>query len=323
MTLSYVFRLLCLCLATFFLVNLVLGLAVRAATAAAVRWAERMPARAAAHWLLALRLAPPAIALFVVAALCVPSYLWLEPEAASEEIGVPCLLAAVLGAMVWILAMVRSVRIAARSSRYVDAFQRAGVQMKLRGCRLPVWMVGEGSASLMLAGVLRPRIFVAQRVMAALTPEQFEAAVRHEVAHLQSHDNSKRVLLLFAPGLLPFFRGLDSLETHWSRIAEWAADDRSVEGDAQRSLALASALVRVARLAPAACPVPMIASLFQEGRDLAARVDRLLNAAPVRSKRRFPMIPAGGAVLLASLAAMILQPTTFHSVHRLLEELIH
>ena len=68
----------------------------------------RRRARRAAHaaapagrFLLALRLLPAALALFVVAGLCVPSYLWLEPETGPEEVGAGCLAAAILAAVLW------------------------------------------------------------------------------------------------------------------------------------------------------------------------------------------------------------------------------
>jgi hypothetical protein len=112
----------------------------------------------------------------------------------------------------------------------------------------------------------------------------------------------------------------------WSRFTEWAADDRAVDGDSHRSLCLAAALVRVARLAPAACPSPAITSLLGQGRDLAARVERLLHPAPSRENPE-PAMPAAAAgasvALTALLLAVLLQPSTLYSVHRWLEELIH
>jgi hypothetical protein len=325
-TLAYPVRLLCLCLAAFFLVHLAVGLAVLAISPAAVRRAERMAPRSAAGWLLALRLAPLACSLFVVAALCVPSYLWLEPEAGAEEAGFACLASALLGLAVWCFSITRGVRAVRRSLRYADRCQRAGIRIRIEGDPSPVWAMEGAAGSLMLAGILRPRLFISRRVMAALSAEQLAAAVRHESAHRVSRDNLKRLLLLLAPGILPFFRGFGSLEAHWARFTEWAADDSAVDGDSRRSLSLAAALVRVARLAPASYPSPVITSLLGEGRDLAARVDRLLRVAPAGDKpsRGMPVVSTSAALVLTGLlVAAMLQPATFHSVHRLLEGLIH
>jgi Zn-dependent protease with chaperone function len=325
-TLAYPLRLLCLCLAAFFLVHLAVGLVALAITPAAVRMAERMTPRSAARWLLTLRLAPLACALFVVAALCVPSYLWLEPEAAAEEAGFACLASALLGLAVWCISIARGVRAAARSLRYIDRCQRAGFRIRLEGDPSPVWIMEGAAGSLLLAGIFRPRIFISQEVLAALSPEQLAAAVRHENAHRVSHDNLKRLLLVLAPGVVPFFHGFRSLEDHWARFTEWAADDRAVDGDSRRSLSLAAALVRVARLAPASFPSPVVVSLLNAGRDLAARVDRLLRAAPATAPpvRGMPVVAAGAALVLTGLlVAVLLRPATFHGVHRLLEDLIH
>src|ERR1017187_10273537 len=78
-----------------FVVHSVVGVVVAAGGGAAVRAARRMRPRLAGRFLLALRLLPAALGLFVVAALCVPSYLWLEPETNAEELGAECLASAI------------------------------------------------------------------------------------------------------------------------------------------------------------------------------------------------------------------------------------
>ena len=103
----YLLRLLCLCLAAFFVIHSVVGLLVALSGPAAVRIARRMRPRSAGRFLLALRLLPAALALFVVAGLCVPSYLWLEPEINAEEVGAACLAAAVLAAALWTISTAR------------------------------------------------------------------------------------------------------------------------------------------------------------------------------------------------------------------------
>jgi Zn-dependent protease with chaperone function len=322
--LPYPLRLLCLCLAAFFLVHLALGLFVLAIAPAAVRMAERTAPRLASRWLLVLRLFPVACSLFVVAALCVPSYLWLEPQATAEEVGLVCLMAALLGVAVCGASILRGVRATARSLRYLDLCQRAAFRTRLPEDPAPVWILEGAPGSLWLGGIVNPRIFISRQVMSALSTEQLAVAVGHESAHRVSRDNLKRLLILLAPGVFPFFRGFEALERHWARFTEWAADDRAADGDSGRSLSLAAALVRVARLGPASHPSPLTTSLLDDGRDLAARVDRLLRLEPAGAKPRRRMPAAGAALLLAGLMLVaMLQPTTFYSVHRLLEYLIH
>ena len=94
MILLYLPRLACLCLATFFLVHLALGVAAWFLAPAAMRMARRLGAGAAARLLLTLRLFPATASGLVVAGVCVPSYLWLEPRAAAEEVSLAAIAAA-------------------------------------------------------------------------------------------------------------------------------------------------------------------------------------------------------------------------------------
>src|ERR1039458_4432118 len=91
---SYLFRLLCLSMASFFLVHLALGAALSVLAPAAIRLSERLRPQLAARLLLLLRLAPTGLSLLMVAGLLAPSYLWLEPRATIEPIGWVWLVAA-------------------------------------------------------------------------------------------------------------------------------------------------------------------------------------------------------------------------------------
>src|SRR4029077_4506078 len=94
MILPYFLRLLSLCFASFFVLNFAAGLLVRSSCKSAIRSAESKTPSMAARLLLAFRLLPAALATLFVVGLCVPSYVWLEPAATSERVGVNC---AILG----------------------------------------------------------------------------------------------------------------------------------------------------------------------------------------------------------------------------------
>lgn len=325
MTFPYLVRLLCLCLASFFLVHFALGLVIWVFAPVAIRMAERIRPRAAARMLLALRLLPLGFSLFVVTALCVPSYLWLEPEAAVEDVGLGCLVAALLGIAIWGISITRGLRATTGSFRYIRHCQRIGRKTSLQGELVPVWIIEGATPFLALAGIVNPRLVASQALVSELSAEQLEAALRHERAHWMSRDNLKRLFILLAPDIFPFLRGFGPLERGWARFTEWAADDSAVAGNPLRSLSLASALVRVARMGAAPQPSPLVTSLVGDGQDLSARVDRLLRIDPPRetSERRTPILGAGATLMLAaSVIAVVSQPATFHSVHRFLEHLI-
>jgi Zn-dependent protease with chaperone function len=319
----YLLRLLCLCLAAFFVVHTLAGIAVALTTRAAVRAAQRMRARRAAGFLLALRLLPSALALLVVGAVCVPSYLLLEQEASSEEVGALCIVAAMLTVALWCVSLVRSARAAECSVRHTRAWENIGSQRNLNGAQHPVLVVDAPAPLLALAGVFRTRLVISRRVAGTLSPEQLCAALRHEEAHRASRDNLKRLLMLLSPGLLPGWNGFHALERGWSRFTEWAADDDAVAGNPRLSLSLAAALVRIARMSGTPAPVPLSASFLGDSGDLFIRVDRLLRPAtpgPLPHRTR--------AVAIAVTIAAVLLTATLHSAtlegaHRLMETLLH
>lgn len=323
MSLPYLARLVCLCLAAFFLVHAALGLAVSALAPRAVRFASRMAPVDGAQLLLALRLFPAAFALLVVAGLCTPSYLYLEPKGAPEEMGPACFAAALMGLALWGQSLVRATRAMARSLRHIRQCRAHSREMRLPGERKAAWVMEGTAPCVMLAGVFRPRVVISRGVVAALSTEQLSAVVRHERAHGASRDNLKRLLLLLAPGILPFASGFRNLERAWAKISEWAADDRAAAGKTRRSLSLAAALVRVARLGSAA---PALAtSLMADGADLSERVDRLLRPVRRTARRghREPILTASAGLLLTgALIAVMAHPVTLHSAHECLEFLI-
>jgi len=317
MTLSYPLRLMCLSLACLFAVNLASSILLRCLATRAIRRAERMEARQAARFLLALRLLPAVFALFCVAGLCVPSYLWLEPVSATEQAGAACLIAAVLGAALWMASIVRASLAALRSFHFGRRCRRIGLKQGLTP--LPIIEIAGGGRVVALAGIFRSQLVMSSEVAAALDPAQFDAVVWHELAHHRSRDNFKRLLIALAPG---WFLGLH--ERAWKRFSEWAADDRAAAGDSRRAADLAMALVRVARLEAGALP-PSLATPLVTNNDaeLAARVDRLLEnrtAGAAASHRRSPWSIAAFAAGLVGIA--MLSPAALAWVHRILERLM-
>ena len=301
MIFPYTLRLLCLSLASFFLVNLAAGLLVRILAPAAIRSAGRMRSRTGARVLFALRLAPAGLAIYAVAGLCVPSYLAMEPESLAEPVGWICLAAAALGLAACGTAVARSVGAALRSRRYLAA---------------------NGPVRFALAGIVRPRLVASREVVSALPPRELAIALRHERAHWKSRDNLKRLVMLLVPDPLPFCRTLQPLERAWARLAEWAADDAAVAGDQANSVALASALVRVARLGSAQAFPELLMSLTSTSEELSARVDRLLLPGTSALHGASAAWVAGVLPLLAALLVFPLRPPALSLIHRLLERLI-
>jgi Zn-dependent protease with chaperone function len=324
---SYIGRLLCLSLACFFLVNLALGAIVAWSASRAVRLADRMKPRTAARFLLTLRLFPGLGAVLAVAGICVPSYLWLEPRGASEDVGAAFLAVGLLGAMVCGISMARAANALVISRRYIRDCERAGEKVVIAG--EPAWVVKDGGRIIALAGMFRPQVLISHDAITALEAEQIKSVLRHERGHGVSHDNLKRLALTLAPDALPFVRwGFSTIEHAWAKFAEWAADDYAAMGDPALSVSLASALVRVARI-PAGAPTPAFLTPFMDG-DFSTRVERLLaDPVPVEqgvwpqfSRGAYRALWVGIGVTAAVAFLLLLRPATLLSAHMLLERLI-
>ena len=285
MIVPYALRLLCLCLASFFVVNAAAGLAAGLASRAIVRLAETMRPRSAARVLFGVRALPCVLGAGAVLFFCVPSYLWLEPQSYSERMGWACLTLALLGAAGWLGSFARVARALAASVRFRRACQEAGCTILLLDESSTAVIVNKDGPLLALAGLFRPRLIISDALVRSLSLEELQVALLHENAHRDSRDNLKRLVLLLAPAPIPFFRVFSSLEQSWAKLSEWAADDEAVRGDSQRALSLATALLLVARMMGTAPRLSFLhTSLCAGDHDLSARVDRLLTLQPAPAK---------------------------------------
>jgi len=328
MNLPYTVRLLCLCCASFFLIHMALALVARMGAGTAVRLAEHMKPQTAARLLFVLRVLPLALALTAVLAFCIPSYLWLEPEAAGEKVGLLCVLMAVLGVVLWMPALKRVIGAVRGTSRYLNDCERHGRKISVPGEDSPALLLTDRAPVLAVAGIFRPRLLISRRVLRALSPQQREAALRHEHAHRSSGDNLKRLLILLAPDAIPFVATFTGLERAWSKFTEWAADDEATGGDPERALTLASALVRVAKMKMGSRPRAnmLSCSLVGGGQELSDRVDRLLRpqpkpGKPVKEVAR--LLGSAGALVAAAVGVITLWPGSLALVHQALEQLVH
>ena len=306
MTLPYVARLLCLVWALFCLIYVGTAAIVALYSPRALRIAQRLSPAAAARFLMTLLLMPAGLAVLGAIGLCVPSYLWFEPEGIEEQVGIACLIAALLGSLICAHALFRLSRNAVRSLLFTRRCLRSGGETQA------AVVVDTAQPMIVLTGLLRPRIVVSKSIVNALSEEELRMVLNHENAHRASRDNLKLLCFSIAPGFA-------ALERAWLRYAEFAADERAVAGDARQSMALASALVRVARFGRAQHGSPVAISFLGDACDLSARVDRLLNPQPPQYAR-----PGfGAALMLAACAITIaLNPSTFRLVQSILERLL-
>ncbi len=326
MSLTYTWRLLCLCCASFFVLHLALAVTTRLSAATAMRMAARMKPSSAARFLFFLRISPMVLTVFAVLAFCIPSYLWLEPEAAGEKVGFVCFLMGTLGAAIWALSLARVASAVRGTVQYLHQCERHGRKINVPGEPSPALLLADQAPVLAVAGVVHPRLVISKPVLHGLTADQRDAALRHERAHRTSRDNIKRFLILLSPDVVPFLRAFTALERSWAKFTEWAADDQAVEGDANRALSLASALVCVAKMGSKPQLSYLFSSLVADDHELTERVDRLLRPQPNPGKPAEVLVPfltSASALVAAAVALVLVWPGSLSLVHQALEHLVH
>lgn len=243
--------------------------------------------------LLALRLMPATLSTLFVATLFLPAHILFEPAESEESLGLTLGAVAALA----VLLLLRSLfRVASVLRADFELFALMRRVARPHGTAFEV----RGLAGVSLAGIVRPRILIGSSALAALTPAELEVAISHEHAHRRSLDNVKRFAICCAPdvlGLLPIAR---RLERRWEAETECQADAWAVGGDTSRAVALASALVKVARLPRAAAIQPSPSwSNFHVPALLEMRVRRLIDG-PSHVPRRHTAW--WGAIVLAVAA---------------------
>jgi Zn-dependent protease with chaperone function len=132
--------------------------------------------------------------------------------------------------------------------------------------------------------------------------------LRHEAAHVTLRDNLKRFAMRASPD---FIAAGSAIERAWSSAAEEAADAAAVAEHPSTALALADALIRVARLAPPR--TPELASAFYLGGSIESRVRRLVapdSQSPQAPSRLGRVLLIGGSLCIA--AALFVSAPLLH-----------
>lgn len=280
--------------------------------------AQKHSMRRAADFLLLMRGVPLAAAVLVTALLVAPSFLLLEPRVADEPFGIGALVLAIAGVAIVFCGVLKAMFALKVSSRSIaESVRQARVAGSISA--VPLFRVTPTAHGLTVAGVLKPRVLISDAVESLLTSRELQTALRHELAHVRRHDNLKKLFLRVIA-----FPGMEGLESAWLHATEMAADDAAVCSPDQ-ALDLASALIKLSRLTPAAPAVLLTTALAQSpAASVNARVERLiawdnLRLTPTRRYSRLYILCAGlgAAVALAWTYGALLQ-----QVHSLTEWLV-
>jgi beta-lactamase regulating signal transducer with metallopeptidase domain len=274
---------------------------------AAALWRVVRAARPGGDSIFLIRMLPASGSALVVMGLVLPAFWSFEPRATSETVG-PVLALFVVLAGVLLASGLRRALLSWVDTRRLErrwksaAVGGASLELPVRAYRVPCEMPLAA-----LVGVVRPRLFVSEAFMSALSDGERRAVIAHEAGHLRSLDNFKRTLMRLAPDALSFSPTGRELEQAWAVAAEEAADDHAAGPDRSRSLDLASALLKASRRAPVRFAE---VSSFCEESTIARRIARLLRDDPPAGKPSRSLAPRIAWVLvLLTGAALVLGPS--------------
>jgi len=270
------------------------------------------------HFWLALRLLPAAASIAFVALIFVPSYWKYEPSAV-EDLDLTLAAVALAAIVLFAAAAVRGCAAWRQASRRSRAWLRIAHPLDV-DTPVPAYEVQIDTPMMALVGIVRPRLLITRGVVVALTPDELRAAIAHEVGHRRAWDNLKRLAMHAAPDVLAGTRVAAALEARWASAAEYAAD-RAAGRDSAIRCALASALVKVAKLTPPRIPLAEPISTLVDGGEIASRVERLLDDEPPAPPFR-PLRLAAAALALAAVLAAAYAPLLW-SVHEATELLVN
>jgi hypothetical protein len=281
----------------------------------------RSESRAAGLFL--LRILPFVFSAFVVGILLRTFYSF-EPRETAERIGLSLVALAAAGALLVAIGLWRAWQASCATSRLVRRWMAAARPLELPGIRLRAYGIPADYPVVSVVGILRPRLFVSERVLDECTADEFSAMAHHESRHLVSRDNLKRLLFRACPDALSLTSVGRAIERQWDEASEEAADDYSVSVFGPSTLALATALLKVAHMAPARSVRTPLLSWLHRGDSIDHRVRRLLLVTrSTRSGLGWLLMTRAVALSPAVVAlAVLLHPDFLPGVHRIIEAVV-
>lgn len=303
-------------LAFFFIFNCAFSVAVARGWRVVARLSRGLPARRIADVLFFLRILPPAASFLICAAFVIPSFLLLEPRVSSETVGEVPLALGIGCALLFVAGVYNAWAAYLRTARVVETWLNGATELPARGT-VRIFEIQPEVPALTLTGVCIPKVLVSSSASALLGPDELNAALKHEIAHVRRKDNLKK--LLFRVCIFP---GMSGLEAAWSAAEEMAADDEAVTSTGE-ALDLAAALIKLSRLAAVQPSAVLTTALMQEASSVNARIERLVIW---DDSRRYAQSSAGwylrSAFVGSLLAVLLTYGLAIREMHTLTEFLV-
>jgi len=272
-----------LSLAAFGLTHLLASVAV--ASRVSTHREDEAPA-VRADRLLRWHLLPTALAITILIFAAIGLYRF-ESREGDELLGGTFWVAGTFGASLLLLMAARLVRMWWQTQRLLRAWLSSATPIARRDVTIPVFAIHTGFPIVAVIGVLRPRLVIDAQVLRACTDEEVTAILAHERGHLLRWDNLRRTAYAAVPR--PWFSS--DLRESWRDATEEAADDLAAATGHDTRFHLATALLRVSRLAPHPDDVngwreQLPTSALYRGENIESRIRRLVDTAPTPDRAR-------------------------------------
>jgi Zn-dependent protease with chaperone function len=229
----------------------------------------RLHTTAPAGLLFAQAVAPTMIASVVALGIVLPAFVRFEPPHDGEPAGVLLLALAAISGSHLARMMFRAARMLTASRSLTAAWLTSAAPLADARWGPRAFSIDAGFPVVAVAGLFRPRLFVDRRVLDTCSVDELDAIAAHERAHVRRRDNLRRLLV-------GAWEGPESVTAAaWREAAERAADTQAATSP-RRAVDLASALVKMARLAAPRTLERTALSTINDGGALEARVRHLI-----------------------------------------------
>ncbi len=291
--------------------------------------AGQLTATTRSSLIFALRFFPMVTAVVIVAAFFLPAYIIHEPRQSAEKVSVKLAVIAALSAAGLFLALWRGLSAWIATRRLINNWLQNSAPIELDQVSIPAYRLRHPFPVIAVVGAFRRRLFIADHLFELLSDEEIAAAIAHECGHLTTQDNLKRALLQACRDVLAMVPCGRALDRAWAESSESAADEYAARSGGEAALNMASALVKIARMAPAGIKpaTPVTVSLIGDDASLIARrVERLMQLAAVDDVRQRQsslvdnyLIRFCLSLALAALALSVFTPNLLSKIHGFIE----
>jgi beta-lactamase regulating signal transducer with metallopeptidase domain len=235
----------------------------------------------------------------------VADFVWFLMKRVWAGLPVFCLLAALAVSFVLVCLRIRELWAfeTERKRNFADPALTSAGELRPAGLRRVRIAVSEAySGTPFTGGLLHPYICLPADSEKLLLPEEKDAVIQHEMAHVRHFDLPVGVAIQLLGDVFWFIPGYRYLQRKLDRLREVLADDRALRSGASSSH-LASALLKVQETEMGAPAGVLYSALFKDRSLLKQRVERLLGEETGETAPRFGW---GRKIPRAAIAALIL-----------------